>query len=80
MLGGWKGGRKVNGTLGAVANRDKAAAFAAKLAPIVTELQGRSLSLRETAAELTTQGIQTARGGEWTAAAVRCVLARLAPQ
>lgn len=79
ILGGWKGGPKVDGTLGAAANKNKAAAFAAKLAPIVAELQGRSLSLRQMAAELTGQGIQTPRGGEWTAAAVRCVLARLAP-
>jgi DNA invertase Pin-like site-specific DNA recombinase len=76
ILGGWKGGPKVDGKLGAAANRDRADAFAAKLAPIVVEMQGRSLSLRQMAAELTAQGIQTQRGGVWSAAAVRSVLLR----
>ena len=40
------------------------------------EMQSRSLSLRQMAAELTAQGIQTPRGGQWTAAAVRVVLMR----
>jgi DNA invertase Pin-like site-specific DNA recombinase len=76
-LGGWKGGPKVDGKLGAAANRGKADVYAAKLAPIMADLQGRSLSLRQIAAELTAQGIQTPRGGGWTAAAVRSVLVRL---
>ena len=78
ILGGWKGGPKVDGTLGATANRDKADAYAAKLAPIIGERQKRSLSLRQMAGELTAQGIQTPRGGAWTAAAVRAVLIRMA--
>ena len=56
-LGGRKGGPKVDGTLGAAANRDRADAFAVKLAPIMEELRSRSLSLRQMATELTTQGI-----------------------
>lgn len=76
-LGGWKGGPVVDGRLGAEANRRQAQAFAAKLAPLMAEMQGRGLSLRQMAAELTAQGIQTARGGAWTAAAVRAVLLRL---
>lgn len=76
VLGGWKGGPVVDGRLGAAANQDAADAFAAKLAPTVNEMRGRGLSLRQVAAELTTQGIQTARGGQWTAAAVRTVLLR----
>ena len=76
-LGGWKGGPKVDGKLGAAANKGKADAYATKLAPIMAELQCRSLSLRQMAAELTAQGIQTPRGGNWTAAAVRSVLIRL---
>ena len=76
-LGGWKGGPVVDGTLGAEANREKARAFAEKLAPVIGELQGRGLSLREMAAELERQGIQTPRGGVWTGAAVRAVLGRL---
>ena len=76
-LGGWRGGPKVDPTLGAAANRAKAEAFAAKLAPLVTEMRQRGLSLRQIAAELTAQGVETAQGGQWTAAAVRLVLLRL---
>jgi DNA invertase Pin-like site-specific DNA recombinase len=79
-LGGWKGGPKVDGRLGAVANKDKADEFAANLAPIMVEMQRHSLSLREMAAELTAQGIQTPRGGQWTATGVRNLLSRLARQ
>jgi DNA invertase Pin-like site-specific DNA recombinase len=78
-LGGWRGGPKLDGQLGADANRKRAAAFAAKLAPIMSEMRGRGLSLREMAAELTAQGIRTQRGGQWSACAVRNVLLRLAP-
>jgi DNA invertase Pin-like site-specific DNA recombinase len=78
-LGGWKGGPKVDGTLGAEANRKQAEAFSAKLAPLMNEMQERSLSLREMAAELSAQGICTPRGGKWSACAVRNVLLRLAP-
>ena len=35
----------------------------------ICDAQGRALSLRQMAAELTAQGIQTPRGGDWTAAA-----------
>src|SRR5208283_4854597 len=48
-LGGWKGAPVVDGSLGAEANREKARAFAEKLAPVIGELQGRGLSLREMA-------------------------------
>lgn len=77
VLGGWKGGPKVDGSLGAKANRKQADAFAAQVGPMVTALRARGLSLRQMAAALTTEGVQTARGGQWTAAAVRSVLLRL---
>ena len=76
-LGGWRGGPKVDGKLGAAANRHKAAEFAAELAPLMTELRGRGFSLRRIGAELTEQGIQTAGSGRWTASGVRSVLGRL---
>lgn len=79
-LGGWRGGPKVDGKLGAAANQNKADAFAETLAPILTELQGHGLSLRQMAAELTAQGIQTPRGGRWSAAAVRALLLRVGQQ
>jgi DNA invertase Pin-like site-specific DNA recombinase len=78
-LGGWRGGPKIDGQLGADANRKQAEAFAAKLAPVITDMQGRGLSLRQIAAQLTAQGIRTPRGGQWSACAVRNVLLRLAP-
>jgi len=56
----------------------QADAFAARVGPIVRELQAAGASLHKIAAELTERGIQTARGGAWTATAVRNVLARLA--
>jgi len=45
--------------------------------PTVACLQRQGKSLREIAADLTAKGIQTARGGAWTATAVRRVLARM---
>jgi hypothetical protein len=41
------------------------------------DLQDQGMSLRQIAAELVAQGIQTARGGEYTATAVKNALARL---
>jgi DNA invertase Pin-like site-specific DNA recombinase len=76
-LGGWRGGPKVDPKLGAAANRAKADAFAAKVAPTIGDMRLYGLSLRQTASELTAQGIETAQGGQWTAAAVRAVLLRL---
>ena len=77
ILGGWKGGPKVDGRLGAEANRVQADDFAAKVGPLVAEMKGRGMSLRQMAADWTTQGIRTPRGGRWTAGAVRSVLVRL---
>jgi hypothetical protein len=76
-LGGWKGGPKVDGRLGVEAQQRQAQAFAAELEPVVGDLRRCGLSLRQMAAELTSQGIQTPRGGQWSACAVRNVLLRL---
>jgi DNA invertase Pin-like site-specific DNA recombinase len=75
-LGGWKGGPKVDGRLGREAQQRQAEAFAGQLHPVLTEMQSRGLSLRQMAAELTGQGIETPRGGQWSACAVRNVLQR----
>jgi DNA invertase Pin-like site-specific DNA recombinase len=66
-LGSWKGGPKINGRLGAEAQQRQAQTFAADLEPIVGDLRRHGLSLRQMAAELTAQGIQTPRGGQWSA-------------
>ena len=57
----------------------RANARAAELAPIIAELQAAGVtSLRAIAASLNARGIQTATGeGQWEAAKVRRVLARL---
>jgi DNA invertase Pin-like site-specific DNA recombinase len=78
-LGGYRGGPPPNGRLGAAARRDKANAFAARVAPTIAEMQRRGLSLHQIAADLTARSILTPNGGAWTATAVRRVLARTVP-
>jgi hypothetical protein len=56
--------------------RREADAFAATVQPLITELSNQRMSLRGIAAELTARGVQTARGGTWTAALVRRVTMR----
>jgi hypothetical protein len=48
-----------------------------RLAPTLRELRGKGLSLRLIAAELVAKGIQTQRGGAWTAASVSNLINRL---
>jgi DNA invertase Pin-like site-specific DNA recombinase len=62
---------------GAATKRAMADAFAANVLPILRDIQatGRT-SLRAIAAELERRGVRTARGGAWSAAAVRSVLLR----
>jgi DNA invertase Pin-like site-specific DNA recombinase len=76
-LGGWRGGPAVDPTTGTKARQDKAAAFAASVGPLAAELRNTGMSLRAVAAVLTARGIRTPRGGDWTADAVRTVLARV---
>ena len=65
--------------LSAKALRERGAARAADLRPIIEELQATgATSLRAIAAGLNARGIPTARGdGEWTAVQVQRVLERL---
>jgi hypothetical protein len=51
--------------------------FAERLKPVLGDIQSRGLSLGRMAAELTAQGIETPRGVNWTACAVRNVLLRI---
>src|SRR4029077_10973705 len=51
---------------------------ARRIGGIVQPLRDAGKSLRQIAAELTKQGIRTARGGVWTAKQVSLTLARLA--
>lgn len=60
----------------AEARKEKADVFAARVRPMIERLQGEGLSLRGIAEALIAKGIKTPRGKEWTATAVRNVLAR----
>ena len=77
-LGGYRGGPVPDGKQGAAANRQHADAFASRVAPVAREMRAACKRLEAIAAELTSQGIVTPRGGAWTATAVRRVLARAA--
>ena len=62
---------------GQQAQRDAANAFAAKILPVIREIQGRgATTLRAIAAELARRNVRTPRGGAWSAAAVRSLLLR----
>lgn len=76
-LGGWRGGPIVDGGLGTEALRRSANAFAAGVAPMLRQMQGEGLSLRQMAAQLAQKGVKTPRGGTWTATAVRNALGRI---
>jgi DNA invertase Pin-like site-specific DNA recombinase len=76
-LGGMRAGHhKVDPSLGRQALTMASDAFAARVAPVAKDLQASGLSLRQIAADLTERGVETMRGGAWTAAAVRNVLLR----
>jgi len=77
ILGGWKGGPKVNPATGRAAYAASADAFARDVAPTIQALRAAGLSLRQTAARLTLDGVKTSQGGAWSATAVKNVLGRL---
>jgi DNA invertase Pin-like site-specific DNA recombinase len=76
-LGGFKG-YVPDGKAGADGNVRAATAFAERVGPVVTEMRAAGMTLARIAAEMAARGIKTARGGAWTATAVRNVLARAA--
>ncbi len=76
VLGGYRGGPMVDGSRGRQAQQRQADTFAADLRPVIAEMQAQGSSLRGIAAALTAQGYRTARGGSWTAQAVKNLLAR----
>jgi DNA invertase Pin-like site-specific DNA recombinase len=62
----------------ALAIKAKAIQAASDLAPIIADLRRHGASsLRQIAAGLAARGVPTARGGQWTAGAVRNVLGRI---
>jgi DNA invertase Pin-like site-specific DNA recombinase len=75
-LGGWRGGPKIDVTLGTAALVARSNAYAARVGPVAAELHAAGMSLRGVGAELARRGVMTMRGGEWTADAVKRLLAR----
>jgi len=75
-LGGFKGVMPPDAVIATAARVAVSDAFAARVRPMIDELRGKGLSLRQIAAELVAQGVQTPRGGEWTADAVRRAMLR----
>ena len=78
-LGGYRAGAKVDHHCGTAALQSQAGAFAAQVGPSVQALRQEGLSLRQIGARLTERGIKTARGGAWSADAVKAVLDRQQP-
>ena len=62
---------------GGKAAAERADTFAEKIAPTLRSMVQRGISLNGMARELEAMGVRTARGGAWTATAVRNALARL---
>lgn len=62
---------------GGRAAKERAEEYVRKVAPIILRLSGEALSLGAIAKRLTDMNINTARGGSWTAQAVKNVLTRI---
>ena len=80
-LGGDRGGLakgRATGTANSVIVRaEKADAFAADVAPLVSQMRAGGASLRVIAGELNRQGVTTPRGNKWTASGVQRILERM---
>lgn len=71
-------GRKIGQPIGAAANRERAVAFAERVADAVSEIQrAGATSLRQIAAALQQRGIRPPKGETWSAMQVKRLLARL---
>lgn len=75
-LGGYRGGPVVDQRKGVAAVQAGADTFAARVAPMILEQRQAGATLRQIADRLSADGIQTPRGGTWTATAVSNVLNR----
>jgi DNA invertase Pin-like site-specific DNA recombinase len=76
VLGGFRGTLPPAG-LGAAANAHSAESFAGMVGPLVKSGMEAGKSLRAIAADLADAGIQTQRGGAWSAETVRSVWQRI---
>jgi DNA invertase Pin-like site-specific DNA recombinase len=75
-LGGAREGVRPDHRKGTAAVIKTAREFARQVGPVILAMRQRGLSLRQIGAALTDQGVRTARGGAWSADAVRQVLTR----
>ena len=75
-LGGYRGGPVVDHAKGTQAIQATADGFAASVGPMIQAMHQNGSSLRQIADSLTSDGVRTARGGRWTATAVKNVLDR----
>jgi DNA invertase Pin-like site-specific DNA recombinase len=78
-LGGRREGCPTGSPRGTEAVVRAADEFARQVAPMALTMRQEGLSLRQIGAALTDSGIRTARGGAWSADAVRQVLLRAGP-
>jgi DNA invertase Pin-like site-specific DNA recombinase len=85
-LGGWRPTRRDGSArkppggqrIAVAAAKAKNDAHAARVLPIATALRAKGMSLKGISRELTAQHVATAKGGAWTATAVRNLLKRAA--
>jgi DNA invertase Pin-like site-specific DNA recombinase len=75
-LGGFRGSIP-DSALASSARKTAADAFAGQIGPLAQDMRNSGFSLRQIADKLAADGILTARGGAWTATAVKNVLQRL---
>jgi DNA invertase Pin-like site-specific DNA recombinase len=65
VLGGYRGGPKIDPSVGLKARQERAVQYAASVRPIVNELRSSGISLRQVCAELEARGIRTPHCGKW---------------
>jgi DNA invertase Pin-like site-specific DNA recombinase len=65
VLGGYRGGPKIDPSVGLRARQARAQAWASSVRPVVTQLRDAGLSLRGVCTELEARGIRTPNGGKW---------------
>jgi DNA invertase Pin-like site-specific DNA recombinase len=75
-LGGRREGVRPDHRKGTEAVMKAAGEFGVQVAPMVLAMRQEGLSLRQIGAALTDRGVRTARGGAWSADAVRQVIRR----
>jgi len=76
MLGGIRGGPRVDSAKGRAARSRAANDYARQVGPLAIEVWQAKGSYGQAAATLTARGIRTPRGGKWSRAAVRSLIQR----